>query len=49
MLTDLVEVTTQDGVLLGGAYFAPSVESRPSPVEAVCFFHGDGGHLYRKL
>ena len=49
MLADLVEVTTEDGVLLGGAYFAPSVESRPSPVEAVCFFHGDGGHFYRKL
>ena len=49
MLTDLVEVTTQDSVLLGGAYFAPSVERRPSPIEAVCFFHGDGGHFYRKL
>ena len=49
MLTDLVEVTTQDGVLLGGAYFAPSVGRRPSSVEAVCFFHGDGGHFYRKL
>ncbi len=49
MLADLVEVTTQDGVLLGGAYFAPSVERRPSTIEAVCFFHGDGGHFYRKL
>ncbi len=49
MLADLVEVTTQDGVPLGGAYFAPSVDKRPSPVEAVCFFHGDGGHFYRKL
>ena len=49
MLTDLVEVTTDDGVLLGGAYFAPTVERRPSPIEAVCFFHGDGGHFYRKL
>ncbi len=49
MLTDLVEVTTKDGVLLGGAYFAPSVQRSPSPIEAVCFFHGDGGHFYRKL
>ena len=49
MLTDIVEVTTQDGVPLGGSYFAPSVDRRPSPVEAVCFFHGDGGHFYRKL
>ena len=49
MLADLVEVTTQDDILLGGAYFSPSVERRSSPVEAVCFFHGDGGHFYRKL
>ena len=49
MLADLVEVTTEDGVLLGGAYFAPSVDRRSSTVEAVCFFHGDGGHFYRKL
>ena len=49
MLTDLLEVTTQDGVLLGGAYFAPSVERRSSSIDAVCFFHGDGGHFYRKL
>ena len=49
MLADFVEVTTEDGVLLGGAYFAPGVERRLSTVEAVCFFHGDGGHFYRKL
>ncbi len=49
MLADIVEVTTDDGVLLGGAYFAPAVERRSSTVDAVCFFHGDGGHFYRKL
>ena len=57
MLADLIEVTTQDGFLLGGAYFAPNaaptdappLERRDSPVDAVCFFHGDGGHFYRKL
>ena len=49
MLADFVEVTTQDGVPPGGAYLAPGVERRPSKVEAVCFFHGDGGHFYRKL
>ena len=49
MLADFVEVTTADGVLLGGAYFAPTVQERASSVEAVCFFHGDGGHFYRTL
>ena len=49
MLADIVEVTTSDGVLLGGAYFAPTVQQRSSSVEAVCFFHGDTGHFYRAL
>ncbi len=49
MLADFVEVTTQDGVPLGGAYLAPSVDRRLTAVSAVCFFHGDGGHFYRKL
>ena len=49
MLADLVEVTTSDGVLLGGAYFAPTVQQRSSRIEAMCFFHGDGGHFYRTL
>ena len=49
MLADFVEVTTSDGVLLGGAYFAPTVQQRSSSVEAVCFFHGDTGHFYRAL
>ena len=49
MLADFVEVTTSDSVLLGGAYFAPTVQQRSSSVEAICFFHGDGGHFYRTL
>ena len=50
MLADLVEVTTEDGIALGGAYFAPTGSSpRQGPVEAVCFFHGDSGHFYRSL
>ena len=49
MLTDLVEVTTLDNVTLGGAYFAPTVRERATPIEAVCFFHGDTGHFYRPL
>ena len=49
MIADFVEVTTSDGVLLGGAYFAPTVQQRSSSVEAVCFFHGDTGHFYRTL
>jgi pimeloyl-ACP methyl ester carboxylesterase len=49
MLADLVEVKTVDGMTLGGAYFAPSDVERSSSVDAVCFFHGDGGHFYRPL
>ena len=49
MITDFVEVTTTDDVLLGGAYFSPTVQRRSSPIEAICFFHGDGGHFYRTL
>ena len=48
-LADVVLVTTDDGFTLGGAYFAPAVTRRPSAVDAVCFFHGDGGHFYTKL
>jgi alpha-beta hydrolase superfamily lysophospholipase len=49
MLADFVEVQTTDGMTLGGAYFAPSNVESGSTVEAVCFFHGDGGHFYRPL
>jgi hypothetical protein len=49
MLADLVEVTTADGIPLGGAYFAPTVTDRMSPIECLCFFHGDTGHFYRRL
>ena len=49
MLADFVEVQTSDGMTLGGAYFAPADVDRGSSVEAVCFFHGDGGHFYRPL
>ena len=43
MLADFVEVTTSDGVLLGGAYFAPTVQERSSSVEAICFFPATAG------
>lgn len=49
MLADLVEVTTADGIPLGGAYIAPSISDRSSPIEGMCFFHGDTGHFYRRL
>jgi hypothetical protein len=49
MLVDLVEVTTTDGLTLGGAYMAATVADRPSPIDCLCFFHGDGGHFYRRL
>ncbi|MDP6136680.1 MAG: hypothetical protein QGI25_10330, partial [Arenicellales bacterium] len=49
MLADLVEVTTEDGIALGGAYFAPTGTPSQSPVEAVCLFHGDSGHFYGSL
>jgi alpha-beta hydrolase superfamily lysophospholipase len=49
MLVDLVEVTTTDGLSLGGAYLAATVADRPSPSDCLCFFHGDGGHFYRRL
>ena len=48
MLTDLVEVITSDGISLSGAYFAPQGPS-PAGVDALVFFHGDGGHFYRPL
>jgi pimeloyl-ACP methyl ester carboxylesterase len=49
MLADLVEVTTADGIPLNGAYFAPTVVNRPCSIDALCFFHGDTGHFYRRL
>ena len=49
MLTDLVEVTTADGITLGGAYFEPREVANDSSIDALCFFHGDGGHFYRTL
>ena len=44
MLTDLVEVTTREGITLTGAYFAPANVGRSHPVDAVLFFHGDSGN-----
>ena len=49
MLADLVEVTTPEGIALAGAYFAPSNSGRSYAVDAVLFFHGDGGHFYSSL
>ena len=49
MLADLVEVTTEDGIALGGAYFAARGTPSEGGVDGVCFFHGDSGHFYRPL
>ena len=49
MLTDLVEVTTPEGIALAGAYFVPANVGRSYSVDAVLFFHGDGGHFYSGL
>ena len=49
MLADLVEVTTPEGIALSGAYFAPANAGRSYSVDAVLFFHGDGGHFYSSL
>ncbi|MQG73252.1 MAG: alpha/beta fold hydrolase [SAR202 cluster bacterium] len=48
MQTDLVEVTTTDGLSLSGALFTPS-KMASGPIDAFVFFHGDGGHFYRPL
>ena len=49
MLADLVNVTTPEGIALSGAYFAPANEGRSHSVDAILFFHGDGGHFYSNL
>ena len=48
MLADLVEVTTSDGVTLSGAYFEATGVNRELPVDALLYFHGDGGHFHRR-
>ena len=49
MLADFVDVKTTDGFTLGGAYFAPSNGTHQQDALALLFFHGDGGHFYRRL
>lgn len=49
MLADLVEVQTSDGIVLDGAYFAPIEPAESQSVQAVCFFHGDGGNFCGRL
>lgn len=49
MFAEFVDVITEDGIPLNGAYLAPSIASRRSRVDCLCFFHGDGGHFYRPL
>ncbi len=49
MLADLVNVTTNDGIVLSGAYFAPAVGERTLPVDGIVFFHGDSGNFYGSL
>ena len=49
MPADLVEVTTPEGIALSGAYFAPTGQGGSQTVDAVLFFHGDGGHFYSPM
>ena len=49
MLADMVAVTTPEGIALSGAYFAPTGQGDSQAVDAVLFFHGDGGHFYSPL
>ena len=49
MLADLVEVTTPEGIMLSGAYFAPTGTERTGSVDAILFFHGDSGNFYSSL
>ena len=49
MIADLVEVTTPEGIALSGAYFATANAGRSYSVDAVLFFHGDGGYFYSSL
>ena len=49
MFADLVEVTTPEGIPLSGAYFAPANVERSHSVDAILFFHGDGGNFYSSL
>ena len=49
MLADLVQVITEDGIPLNGAYLAPTITDRLSHIDCLCFFHGDTGHFYRPL
>ena len=49
MLADLVEVTTPEGIILSGAYFAPTSAERSGSVDAILFFHGDSGNFYSSL
>ena len=49
MFADLVEVTTPEGIVLSGAYFAAADASQSCAIDAILFFHGDGGHFYSSL
>ncbi|MBM4415871.1 MAG: alpha/beta hydrolase [Chloroflexi bacterium] len=49
MLADLVAVGTVDGIVLWGAYVAPTVSTRSLSIDAVCWFHGDTGSFHHQL
>lgn len=49
MFADLVEVKTPEGIPLSGAYFAPANVGNSRYVDAILFFHGDGGNFYGSL
>ncbi len=49
MFADMVEVTTPEGIPLSGAYFLPGRQDQSLAIDALLFFHGDGGHFYSSL
>lgn len=48
MHADIVDVTTTDGIPLSGAYFASKTDNAFA-IDALIYFHGDGGNFYGKL
>lgn len=47
MRIEPIQVTTEDGIPLDGAYLAARSKPPTDLVDCLCFFHGDTGHFYR--
>ena len=45
MLVDLISVVNQDGLALDGAFYAPSGEPVPGPMDAMLLIHGSRGNF----